>query len=155
MDRGDGFTLRRPRGWRIASAVLLPVWIGWLGFVLLGADERPPPAFLVIAALMVAYGVAMTIRTVRLAVVATAEELVVRNLWGTHRIPRSDITGFSTGRYQRVGHRTVYADRRSGRAVRLMALEQSFPLPGRERDVEPDLDRLEGWRAGVRPAVGG
>lgn len=62
---------------------------------------------------------------------------------------------FSTGRYQRVGHQTVYADRRNDRAVRLTALEQPFPLPGHERAVEPVLDRLEAWRTGVRPTVSG
>ena len=154
MDRADGFTLRQALPWRIAPAVVLPAWIVLMGFIFFGEAERPPPAFLVIGGLMVVYAVTMTIRYTRLAVVADGEELIVRGLWGTQRIPRSDITGFSTGRYQRIGYRTAYADRRSGRAVRLMALEPPAGGARREQEIQPKLDRLEAWRTGA-PAVHG
>ena len=78
--------------------------------------------------------------------------LLVRNPWRTHRLARGDIAGFSTGRYQRVGHETAYVDLRGGDSVRLVAVEQQFPLPGRARALEPVLDRLETWRTGSSAA---
>jgi hypothetical protein len=128
--------------------VFFLVWLAFFGGIFVFGDDRPTGAFAVIFTLMLVYALVMAVRVQRMAVTADGDELVVRNQFRSRRIPRADITGFSTGRYQRIGQRTAYADLRDGGSVRLMALELQFPTPGRERAIEPTLDRLEAWRTG-------
>lgn len=152
VDTSDGFVLRQPRFWRIVQVLAFPVWIGWMVFIFRDEGEWPPVAFLVVGVLMLLYGAVMTVRMTRLSVVATADGLVVHNPYGTHRIPRSDITGFSYGRHQRFGRRALLVDRRAGSPVRLLAVEPAFRTL-RDPNYGPVKERLEAWRTGAGAPV--
>lgn len=153
---GDSFVLKPGRGYRIAMGAWFAVWAAFVISFLVTAAREGNRAFVVITALMLAYGAVMGARTARRRIEAEPDALVVRNLWRSRRLARSEIAGFSTGRYQRVGHETAYADLRGGGSVRLTAIEQQFPLPGRARALEPVLDRLESWRtADAAPQASG
>lgn len=148
----DGsFTLARSRAYRIGLGAVFVIWTAVVISFLVSAVREGNRAFTVIPALMLIYGAVVVVRTARTRIEAAPDSLVVANPWRSYRIPRHDIAGFSTGRFQRVGHQTAYADLRSGGAVRLVVIEPQFPLPGRERAVEPVLDRLEDWRTRPRP----
>lgn len=135
------------RGQRIAYTAFFAVWSGSLLAIFvsqLGTDTalwwRLFPLAMVVA------GTVGYVRVVRMEVRTLAEEMVVRNPLRSHRIARADLTGFHTGPNPwgwRRGLR-VYAGRRDGRAVALVALD---PLPFEHRAIEPDLDRLEAWRS--------
>jgi Bacterial PH domain len=142
------FVLKRGRGYRIAMGAWIGVWAALVVSFLVTAVREGNRVVVVITALMLVYGAVMGARVTRTRIEAEPETLVVRNPWRTHRLARGDIGGFSTGRYQRVGHETAYVDLRGGDSVRLAAVEQQFPLPGRGRALEPVLDRLENWRTG-------
>lgn len=142
------FALRQPPALRAFAVAVTVVWAAILVSIALSDDGEAGPLWRRLPAFMLVYGVVMMIRWQRMVVLARPDELMVRNPWRSRTVPRSAIAGFSTGRYQRVGHRTVRADLRDGGYVRLVALDQAFPLPGRERAVEPALDRLEAWRTG-------
>jgi hypothetical protein len=66
----------------------------------------------------------------------------------SHRSPRSGTAGFRTGRCQRVGQQKMYADLQGRGGMRLVAIEQPFPLAGRDRAAEATLERLEASRTG-------
>lgn len=157
MTGTDGsFVLNRSRAFRIGLGAFFAVWAALLISFLVSAVREGNRTFGAAYVVLLAYGAVMVAKAVRTRIEATPETLVVRNPWQSHRLRREEITGFSTGRYQRVGQRTAYADLRSGDAVRLVVIEQQFPLPGRERAIEPVLDRLEDWRTRGRstPAAG-
>jgi hypothetical protein len=142
-------TLCWPRAARIAFTVFFLVWCGGLVPFFLSPDaEEAGLLWQLLPAAMLACGIVGFVRMLRIQVQTHGDELMVRNPWRTHRIARSDIAGFSTGRYQRVGHQRVYADLRDGGEVRLVALDP-LPLQFRDRAVEPALDRLEAWRTGT------
>ena len=125
------------------------VWAAFVISFLAIAVREGNRGFIVITALMLVYGAVIGVRVAGVRIEAKPETLVVRNPWRTRRLARGDIAGFSTGRYQRVGHETAFADLCGGNSVRLTAIEQQFPLPGRARALEPALDRLEAWRTGT------
>ena len=141
------FTLRQPRGWRMAVGVFVAAWSAVLLSIAFSARDDGATRVLPLA--MLAVGLVAAVRTLRLAVVARSEELVVRNPWTTRSVPRAEIAGFSTGRHRRIGHRTAYAELRGGDHVRLAALDEPLPFPSREGVIERQLDRLEAWRTAV------
>lgn len=97
---------------------------------------------------MLVVGLALFVRTLGLSVRTRGDELLVHNAVRTHTLARADITRFSIGRFARRGQQQVYAEQRTGRDVQLMALERPLPVPSRDRNLEPALDRLETWRTG-------
>lgn len=152
MTGTDGsFVLNRSRAFRLGLGAFFAVWAAMVISFLVSAVREGNRTFGAFSVVLLVYGAVMIVRTVRTRIEATPETLVVRNPWRSHRLRRDEITGFSTGRYQRIGHQTAYADLRSGDAVRLVVIEQQFPLPGRERAIEPVLDRLEDWRTRGQP----
>lgn len=102
------FALRQPPALRVFAVAVFVVWAAILVSITLSDDAgEAGPLWRLLPALMLAYGVVMMIRWQRMVVLARPEELMVRNPWRSRTVPRSAIAGFSTGRYQRVGHQTV------------------------------------------------
>ncbi len=142
----DEIVLRWSRWERIAYIAFFAVW---LAFVLLAFRSGLTGSDNVFLVLLLAFGAASFVRMLGVSVQARGDELMVRNPLRTPRIPRSDIERFSIARFARAGRASAYAERRGGgRDLRMVALEQPLPRPGREREVESKLDRLEAWRTG-------
>lgn len=143
----DGITLHWSRWERIAYIAFFAVWCAFL-VVIFWRSTDGSTLFRVVPGLMLAFGVVTFVRMLGVSVRTRGDELVVRNPLRTIRLTRSDIERFSIGRYARQGQARVYVERHSGPDVRMVALEQPLPRPGREREAESKLDRLEAWRTG-------
>lgn len=143
----DEIEFRWSRGARIGYTAFFAAWSAFLVVVILTTRDGII-TFTVLPALMLVFGLAVFVRTLGLSVRTRGDELLVHNTVRTHTLARADIARFSIGRYARRGQQQAYAEQRTGRDVRLMALERPLPIPSRDRDLEPALDRLEAWRTG-------
>jgi hypothetical protein len=143
----DEVEVRWSRGARVSYTAAFAAWCAFLVFFVLNTRDETV-TFTVVPALMLVFGLTFFVRTLRLSVRTRGDELLVRNTVRTHVLARADIARFSIGRYAQRGQQQAYAERRTGRGVRLMALERPLPILARDRDIEPALDRLEAWRTG-------
>src|SRR4051794_26485188 len=88
---------RNPRVMRVYGVVFGIVWCGLLVANIIGASVARSWAAVPVGLLMLAWGAFFITRMPRLAVIAQGDELVVRNMWRTRRIPRDEIQDFRIG----------------------------------------------------------
>lgn len=127
------------------------VWLGVLvSFVVRGVrDSGPNVAGIALPVAMAVFAGTLAVRMLRSGATAYADELVVRNIWRTRRIPRGEVEDI------RVGDLPAG---QFGQALHVLTRGGSvFPvdtvtavLPGGRARLAAERDQLRQWREGSR-----
>jgi hypothetical protein len=143
-------TILLPRPLRIYSIAFGFVWCGFLLFMfvaLIIAGGGPVLIFpLAVITVMLGFGAPFIYRSIRLAVIAEGDQLIVRNRAGTRRFHREEVEGFRLGAAQTFG-KTIYLLLGNDDIVGLdVSVRSGFMAGTRDRQLA-DLIRLQAWVA--------
>ena len=151
-DRADDepeLTLRPPTPLRIYVAVFSAVWLGFVLAFLVGAVAAGRSSGAIVSVFMLAFGGWLGLRLFSLSVVATRQELVIRNYLTTRRIAKDHVEGFRIGSPSMgTFGRAVVALVPEDTVVSLDATARPFRWLGGERQLDSALSALRAWRAG-------
>jgi hypothetical protein len=135
---------------RVYSAAFGILWCGLLGagFVAeLVAGSGPPTIFIL---LMLVVGGTISYRWARIAVIGRGDELLVRNLYSTRKVPRERVEGFRVGHAPLVPFgKSIYVLTSDGGVISLDVITFSPNLlPSGRRRLEQSLGALNLWLSG-------
>ena len=141
-------TLRLPKPLRIYVAVFMTVWTG---FVLAGvvAAVAAETVAAVIPLVMLVFGGWIGYRLFNLSVVATPQELIIRNYLATRRVAKDQVEGFRVGSppMGSVG-KAIVTLIRDDTVVSMDATARPFRWLGGERQLNRALSDLRDWLTG-------
>ena len=119
----------------------------WCGLAIWASVQNGVGPGLIVGLIFVAFGGALGLRMLGIAAIARGDELLVRNAYRTHRLPRSEVEAFSTGHGPMAAFkRTIYvilANETIGLDVGLTL----FSLLDGPGALEERRQELEGWLA--------
>lgn len=133
---------------RIYVAVFSTVWCGFVlfGFVAALLDGS---AVALIPLGMFAFGATLAYRLLSLSVVATEEELIIRNYLSTRRLPRGQVESFRIGSPSMGSFgKAVMVLLRDDTVVSMDATARPFRGLGGQRQLDAAITRLREWLTG-------
>jgi len=95
MSQSPHIEIRQSRLLRTGIITFAVIWCALLAFVVVVTLPRPT---VVVPVLMIGFGVLFLGRLATLSVATEADELVIRNVYRTWRLPRGAVSGFRLGR---------------------------------------------------------
>jgi hypothetical protein len=138
-------TIRPPRAMRIYVVVFTTVWCGFVIFGFVAAVVAGSPAALIPLG-MLAFGATLGYRLLNLSVVATEEELIIRNYLSTRRLPRGQVESFRIGSPSMGSFgKAVMVLLRDDTVVSMDATARPFRSFGGQRQLDAAITRLRQW----------
>jgi hypothetical protein len=137
--------IRPPLAARAYVVVFLCIWCGGVLAGLIAAAAHGSPAVMFLL-LMLAFGLTLGYRIVRLSVAIGRQDLLVRNLYRTRRIARADIVGFRQGALgQQPFTRAIYVLLRDGTVFPLDVTGRPYFFGRGQRLLDNRAQLLQGW----------
>lgn len=148
VTRTADVSIRRPLWVRrfiaVFGAVTLAVGVA---VIVAAITQGAPPAFFVVALVLLSCVFLLHYRNLRLAVVSVGDTLVARNLFSTLRVAGDDVVGIRVGWFmnQPRGSRVVQLVLRDETVVVLHATINGARTAARRARLEADLQQLTQW----------
>ena len=141
----DRLELRPPKVLRIYGWAFGGLWLTAASTSVIAGIINTSPATLAFAVPFVAIGGFLIVRMNRVAVIADADQLVIRNYYRTRRFARGDVEGFRTGPPAMAPFgRTVHV-LAADTVIAADALMIAGLLPRGRRRLEKQLAQLRRW----------
>jgi hypothetical protein len=148
---GRPYAIRLPLAVRAYVVIFMCIWCVPLLGASIGAAVHGSPGFVGFAVPMLAFGLALGYRIIRLSVTLNPDDLLVRGYFHTRRIVRADIEGFRQGsQTNQPFTRVIYVLLRDGTVFPLDVTARMYVGRGKARLADRTRS-LQSWLGHVDP----